>query len=225
MVLDVWYYDIVIVAGKATNVGDYINHNPVINSITANPARINPSGSTTITVFASDVDGDPLSYSYSASVGTVVGSGSTALYTAPTTSDTYRIDVVVRDGNGGTVQGSIFVSDRCGNLVVNSRGVGGELLDSYVYVYRQSTGASVNSGGTGSDGTITFSLLEDIYKIKVRESSDIWVENILVLYGTTGIIIGDDINNTAPVINSYSPAQSSLSINEGEIITFTANAH
>jgi hypothetical protein len=154
----------------------------------------------------------------------VVGSGTTALYTAPTTSDTYRIDVVVSDGNGGTAQGSIFVSDKYGNLVVNSRGVGGEPLDSYVYVYKQSTGASVDSERTGSDGTITFSLLEDIYKIKVRESSDIWVENILVLYGTTGIIIGDDINNTAPVINSYSPAQSALSINEGERITFTANA-
>jgi hypothetical protein len=221
---DVWYYDIVVIAGKATNVGDYINHNPVINSITADPARINPGGSTTITVSASDLDGDPLSYSYSASIGTVVGSGTTALYTAPTTSDTYRIDVVVSDGNGGTAQGSIFVSDKYGNLVVNSRGVGGEPLDSYVYVYKQSTGASVDSERTGSDGTITFSLLEDIYKIKVRESSDIWVENILVLYGTTGIIIGDDINNTAPVINSYSPAQSALSINEGERITFTANA-
>jgi hypothetical protein len=77
---DVWYYDIVVIAGKATNVGDYINHNPVINSITADPARINPGGSTTITVSASDLDGDPLSYSYSASIGTVVGSGTTALY-------------------------------------------------------------------------------------------------------------------------------------------------
>jgi hypothetical protein len=221
---DVWYCGIVVTAGQATNVGDYINHNPVINSITANPARIDPGGSTTISVSVSDVDGDPLSYSYSATVGTVVGSGSTALYTAPTTSDTYRIDVVVSDGNGGTAQGSIFVSDRYGNLVVNSKGVDGEPLNSRVYVYKQSSNSHFTYGDTGNDGTITFSLLEDIYKIKVVESNEIWVGNILVVYGSTGIIIGDGIDNTAPVIDSYSPTQTSLITNEGETITFTANA-
>jgi hypothetical protein len=97
-------------------------------------------------------------------------------------------------------------------------------LDSSVDVYKQTTGAYAGSGWTGSDGTITFSLLEDIYKIRVRESNDIWVENVLVVYGSTGIIIGDDVNNTAPVIDSYSPPQTSLIINEGENITFTANA-
>ncbi|NQE04881.1 hypothetical protein C5S32_03325 [ANME-1 cluster archaeon GoMg1] len=50
------------------------------------------------------------------------------------------------------------------------------------------------------------------------------MENILVVYGSTGIIIGNDTDNTAPIINSYSPIQTSLSINEGENITFTANA-
>ena len=142
---DVWYYDIVVTAGNVTNVGDYINHNPIIHSITANPERINPGSSTNITVSASDVDGDVLSYSYFVSVGNIVGAGSTAQYTAPTTSDTYRIDVVVSDGNGGTAQGCIFVSDRYGDLVVNSRGVDGASLDSYVHVYKQSTGASVES--------------------------------------------------------------------------------
>ena len=220
---DVWYYNVVVLGGEVTNIGDYVNHDPVISSITASPARINPGGSSTVTVSASDSDMDTLSYSYSASVGTVVGSGSTAVYTAPDTMDTYRIDVVVSDGNGGTDQGCIFVSDRYGDLVVNSRGANGELLDSQVYVYKQSTGAYAGSGWAGSDGTITFSLLEDIYKIMVRESNDIWVENVLVVYGSTGIIIGDDINNTAPVIDLYSPTQTSLTIDECGNITFTAN--
>ncbi|NQE04880.1 hypothetical protein C5S32_03320 [ANME-1 cluster archaeon GoMg1] len=61
-----------------------------------------------------------------------------------------------------------------GKLNVHSEGVNGELLDSYVRVYNQTTGASAGSGWIGSDGVISFYLAPGIYKAKVEESNYIW---------------------------------------------------
>ncbi|MDD4497622.1 MAG: hypothetical protein PHV51_05660 [Methanosarcinaceae archaeon] len=157
-------------------------------------------------------------------MGTVSGSGPSVTYTAPGSLGTYRIDVIATDGKGGSAQKSIFVSNRKGNLVINSIGVDGQALDSYVYVYKQDGGSYLTCGSTGSDGAITFSLLEDIYKIKVRESNDIWVKNILVLQGNTGIVIGNDTSNEPPRINSYYPENLNLNISSNAIISFKLNA-
>nr|QNO46209.1 Tol-Pal system protein TolB [Methanosarcinales archaeon ANME-2c ERB4] len=75
------------------------NHAPEITSITPEPPVVCPGGSSTITVVASDQDGDELSYSYDCSDGgKISGSGSVVTWTAPSVVGTCRVDVTVSDG-------------------------------------------------------------------------------------------------------------------------------
>lgn len=83
------------------------NKNPVIGSgPTANPSTLKTGLQSTISVSASDLDGDTLSYSWSASCGTYTGSGASILFTAPSSASTCTVSVVVSDGKGGTAGGS-----------------------------------------------------------------------------------------------------------------------
>jgi hypothetical protein len=85
------------------------NHPPVITSVVANPITVSTVGVSIITCTASDPDGDTLSYEWSATGGTISGSGSSVSWTAPNTAGTYTITVTVSDGHGGSVQGSTSV--------------------------------------------------------------------------------------------------------------------
>jgi LmbE family N-acetylglucosaminyl deacetylase len=71
---------------------------------TATPGVITDIETTSVSVTASDVDGDTLSYGWSANGGTAAGSGATVTYTPPrvTVTTSYRVTVVVSDGRGGT---------------------------------------------------------------------------------------------------------------------------
>lgn len=89
------------------------NTNPVINSITVDPIFIRVGTSTTITVDATDPDGDNLSYSWSVALGDIIGSGNQVRYTAAFCCvGVNTINIVVKDSRGATVKGSI-------NLEVN----------------------------------------------------------------------------------------------------------
>jgi hypothetical protein len=89
------------------------NQSPTISSLTANPITVSTGGVSIITCTASDPDGDTLSYTWTATGGTISGSGSSVSWTAPNTPGTYTINVAVSDGYGGSVQGST-------NVVVNA---------------------------------------------------------------------------------------------------------
>lgn len=86
-----------------------INEPPVINSFTANPSIVNPGVSSSITCVASDPDGDELSFSWSATDGTIIGSGNKVIWKAPLAPGDYTINVIVSDGDGGTTEGSRVV--------------------------------------------------------------------------------------------------------------------
>jgi len=86
-----------------------INNPPIITSITANPHTICPEGSSTITIIASDPDGDMLSYSYVPMDGEISGSGSVVTWTAPPDVGTYRVDVTVSDGKK-SASDSVYIS-------------------------------------------------------------------------------------------------------------------
>ncbi len=192
-----------------------LNLNPIINGIKSINVQVYDK-STNTSVCSGSINGVD-------DISCVLAPGTYKVLVRETKDVWYNENVVIA-GKATDVTHYIIT----GYLVVNSFGVLGERLDSSVYVYKQSTGASASSGKTGSDGGVNFSLFADIlYKIKVVESNSIVVNNILVCSkssGITGITVGNDVNNTAPVINSYYPSQTDLNINESETINFMVNA-
>ena len=78
-----------------------VNSPPSITSVTPGSATVPPGGSTSVTCTATDPDGDTLTYSWQASLGTISGSGSSVTWDAPMTEGIYSIQCDVEDGRGG----------------------------------------------------------------------------------------------------------------------------
>ncbi len=87
------------------------NSSPEINSIIVDPVFITVGTTTTITVNATDPDGDPLSYGWTVALGDIIGSGSTVRYTAAyccVGSNTIHLEV--KDSKGAAVKESIEIA-------------------------------------------------------------------------------------------------------------------
>ncbi|HYK40468.1 MAG TPA: Ig-like domain-containing protein, partial [Candidatus Eremiobacteraceae bacterium] len=85
------------------------NQNPVI-SCTTDRSPIMPGERTGITSTASDPDGDPLTYSYSATAGQVSGDGAKATFDSTGLQPgSYTVKCAVSDGRGGTAESSTNV--------------------------------------------------------------------------------------------------------------------
>jgi hypothetical protein len=80
------------------------NRAPVISAMTATPATVALSGTSTIAVTAADPDGDPITYTYGATGGSIPGTTSSETWTAPAAPATYTITVTVSDGVLSTQQ-------------------------------------------------------------------------------------------------------------------------
>lgn len=76
------------------------NKTPVIASVSVNPASVNASGMVTVTVVASDPDGDELTYNYNVTGGAVSGTGPNVTWTAPSAEGAHSVNVTVSDGKG-----------------------------------------------------------------------------------------------------------------------------
>lgn len=84
---------------------------PTIDSLTASSETISVGETSTLTVVASDVDGDALTYTWSTSAGSF--SSTTAAittWTAPSTAGAYAISITVDDGRGGEAAASITIT-------------------------------------------------------------------------------------------------------------------
>jgi hypothetical protein len=86
------------------------NQSPVISSVTATPSEIVVKQSTTITAVASDPDDDPITLKWSASDGTITGSGAKVTWMAPNKSGNFTINLTVNDNRGGQATGSVNVN-------------------------------------------------------------------------------------------------------------------
>lgn len=86
------------------------NQSPVISKVTANPAEVVQGNSTTITAVAADPDDDPITYNWSASDGTITGTGSQVTWAAPNKSGNFNIGLTASDNRGGQTTGSVTVS-------------------------------------------------------------------------------------------------------------------
>ncbi len=101
----------------AGNTGSYTSHSwtidtnrdPVINSLTANPSTVLPSGYSTVTADATDEDGDQLTYTWTADYGYFTGSGYEVTWHSQGAVGTYTITVEVDDNKGGVATESVSV--------------------------------------------------------------------------------------------------------------------
>jgi hypothetical protein len=86
------------------------NHRPAIISLTAEQEEVLSSGSSQIVCHATDPDGDDLSYDWSASGGSIAGTGAVVTWVAPGEVGIYDITVLVTDSQGEEDMGSIALS-------------------------------------------------------------------------------------------------------------------
>ncbi len=85
---------------------------PVIQAVTVVPERIQPGDTCQITCETVAKDGDELTYSWTASEGSLAGEGSTVMWAAPGTEGLFRVSVTVDDGNGGSDTQSLSLTVR-----------------------------------------------------------------------------------------------------------------
>jgi hypothetical protein len=78
--------------------GGETNRAPVISTFTAVPPVVSPGGYSTITCVASDPEGETVSYTWTATGGTVSGIGSVVSWIAPNVAGTFSVGVSVSDG-------------------------------------------------------------------------------------------------------------------------------
>ena len=86
------------------------NDAPAIVGLTADAGWTTPSGNLQLTCTASDPDEDELSYDWSASGGDISGTGPAVSWTAPETTGTYNLTVVVKDTYGDSATRTMTVS-------------------------------------------------------------------------------------------------------------------
>ncbi len=86
---------------KAVDV-DISNHAPAIQNLSASLSSVAVGGSSTINCLASDADNDPLTFTWQASHGTIVGEGNSVRWMAPYDDVPSIITARVSDGRGGS---------------------------------------------------------------------------------------------------------------------------
>jgi hypothetical protein len=86
------------------------NRPPTITSLIADADWTTPSGNLQLTCNASDLDGDELSYEWTAIGGNISGTGAVVNWTAPEGVGIYDVTVVVTDGHGEKARRSVILS-------------------------------------------------------------------------------------------------------------------
>lgn len=133
---------------------------PPTASLSVERSPIQPGEHTGITCAGNDPDGDPLTYSYSASGGQVTGTGSNAQFDATGLQPgTYTVKCTVNDGRGGT-------ADASGNVEVSEPPQVHQLelklaLHSIYFPTAQPTVARPNGGLLASQAATLDSLATD----------------------------------------------------------------
>lgn len=180
------------------------NKAPTVSSVVVNPASVNASGIATISVTASDPEGDALTYSYSVSGGSVVGNGATASWTAASQEGAYSVTVQVSDGKGGQASGngSLTVLPAVTQITGTASfpaGTSGDLSNAKVSIYTSWDNWNANQpikfgAVTGSGASASFTLTNvnpgnyylDVWKD--QDNNGIWTSNDYIgWYGSGGL--------------------------------------
>lgn len=85
------------------------NHPPKVDSLKAEPASLQFASRTTLTVVATDQDGDQLQYKWDAREGTLSGVGNQVSWTSPSKNGNFSVIVTVSDGKGAETKQEIVI--------------------------------------------------------------------------------------------------------------------
>ena len=119
---------------------------PTIYSLTASPSSLNVGGSSTLICVAANPQHDQLTYTWTATGGVIVGSGSTAQWTAPSQPGQYKITCAVADATGAAASADTLVS-------VSSLGLGSAVSPNSGVV--NSTQFLITGSGAKPNGGVT----------------------------------------------------------------------
>jgi hypothetical protein len=91
---------------KSCTLSVQANRRPVVSSVTAEPAKLQRGETSTVTCLASDPDDDTLTYAWSATGGTITGTGNIVTWKAPSVVGEFVVSVSVKDDKGGITESS-----------------------------------------------------------------------------------------------------------------------
>jgi len=107
----VFIFSILFVSCKSEAITPSLNNPPVIEKIEVKPSTIRVYQTATITAYASDPDGDDLTFEWEATLGYIYGSGGTVKYSASLCcAGTNTIKLTVKDGRGGSATGTAMIT-------------------------------------------------------------------------------------------------------------------
>lgn len=153
------------------------NNAPIITAISAEPNPVPENRTSILSVNATDPDGDPLSYEWSATAGTFPGGNSTAQVTwiPPEAQAEYLISVSVSDGQVSVDSSiSVTVDKAVYTLSGQVQNQSGEVATN-LYVIITDSNSDVYSMLTGSNGNYSFSDIPEGAVSMVFRSSEIIV--------------------------------------------------
>ena len=133
-----------------------------------NPSEVAAGETVTVTVSATDPDGDPMAYAYVPTAGGIVGDGPSVSWISPSSPGAHSVNVIVSDGRGGetTRSAALIVSERITSIRGSAGlqvGQSGDLSNSRVALYADYTDWQLDLpaqfvAATGSGPNVTFEL-------------------------------------------------------------------
>ena len=174
------FRNLVVQAGRETLAGDFLNHPPRITEVWSDPPLVRPGETAKLRVDATDDDGDPLTYTYTTSVGRIEGQGPKVTYLAPKDPATYKVTVTATDTHGESDTFDYYLSP--GELTVRAVTGRGAPVNGYVHVY-DALGARAAADNLGPGGTKSWQLREGVYRVQVFADNTIEVPDVEVRTG------------------------------------------
>lgn len=120
-----------------------INDAPEILDLVKSAQYVSPNGSMDVTANAFDSNGDPLTYTWTSTGGSISGSGSTVTWTAPGVEGVYQLTVTVQDNGGLSATKTISI------LVKNFAPTSGDIIAWYPF-----SGNGNDISGNQLNGTV-----------------------------------------------------------------------
>lgn len=202
------------------------NNPPVVSGVMVNPASVDAGGMATVTVNATDMDGDALTYAYQVTGGSIMPSGAMAQWTAPSVPGAHSVTVTVSDGvatamgTGALTVNQVVTVTRITGTASFPAGVNGDLGNSKVSIYTTLANWNNNSpirfgAVTGSGSQVTFTLdnvLPGNYYL------DVWKDNDNDAFWSAGDFIGWYGSG-----GLGSPFLTEIQLTEGQTMNLTVN--